>query len=94
MDYINCWCITEDMLRWHAEQYDNIVMGSIVLYALGIRASCTTFCLCKDPKYEYGKWFNLSWICDNGDEWMKTVSINAILDGLNQIKIVFRSRQS
>ena len=86
--YVNACCVDIDMVRYHAEKYDNTIFGSMILYALGIRAACTTFC--KSARYE-GRYV-LSWICDNGDEYHDIVSEEEIMAALEKVKIVFRTK--
>ena len=92
-NYVNCCCITEDMLKMHGEMYDNCFMGSIVLYALGINAACTTFCLCKSSMFDDGKHYNISWICDDETQYMHTIHVDQILAGLNKMKVVFKGAE-
>lgn len=82
-EYVFCRCITVDMIRQHADMYDNCFMGTIVLYSLGIRAACTTFCKQRDRE----GWYNLAWICDNGDEYVQSFYEGEILSALEKTTI-------
>lgn len=84
MNYVNGCCIDSDMIRMHAGFYDNFVFGTIILNALGISGTCTTFCESKS----YDDMYVLSWICDNGDEYIELYSEKEILDAVHKIKIV------
>lgn len=87
MNYVNGCCVNKDMIQVHADMFDNVIFGSMILYALGIRAACTTFC--KSSRYP-GQYV-LSWICDNGDEYVNVVTEEEILDAVHKIKIVFEA---
>lgn len=84
MNYVYGWWIDSDMIRVHAGFYDCCVFGTIILNALGISGRCTTFCESKS----YDDMYVLSWICDNGDEYIELYSEKEILDALRKIKIV------
>ena len=90
MTYVNGCCISKEMLLAHAKEYDECVMGNIVVHALGINGSCIRFCICKAKGFESGDWINIGWILDNGDSYVKTFHVNEILPRLNHIKIVIK----
>lgn len=85
--YVNACCVDVDMVRYHAEKYDNTIFGSMILYALGIRAACTTFC----KSARYAGLYVLSWILDNGEEYHDLFSEEEIMEALKRVKIVFKT---
>ena len=54
----------------------NAYVSGILIDALGINGSAHVFCKC-----EYGG-YNLSWVLDNGEEYVKTFSEEELLDAL------------
>lgn len=87
MKYINGCCISKEMIVSHAKEYDECVMGEIVLHALGINGACICFCMCKADGFDNGKYINIGWILDNGDSYINTYHIDEILPKLNHIRI-------
>lgn len=84
--YVNACCIDVDMVRYHAEKFDSEIFGSMILYALGIDGSCTTFC--KSARYE--GLYVLSWMCNDGYIYHDLFSEEEIMESLKKLKIVFK----
>lgn len=60
------------------DQYAEIesdVFGDIVLQAMGYNASCAMFCKCSKDNKSY----NISWVLENGEQYVKTFCIEEIL---------------
>ena len=77
--------IDSKTLDWATEEecpsVFNAYVADILVDALGINGSAHVFCKCKDGGY------NLSWVLDNGEEYVKTFSEEELLNVL-QDKIV------
>ena len=70
IEHIRAW-IKEEM-KVNIEKYAtdwNVDFGDILLTAMGYNANCILFCKCKNGGY------NLAWITENGDEFIKTFYI-------------------
>ncbi|MBS5080409.1 MAG: hypothetical protein KH031_09640 [Clostridiales bacterium] len=59
------------------------VFGNIILQAMGYNASCVMFCKCSKDDESY----NISWVLANGEQYVKTFSIEEILKALQGIKL-------
>ena len=88
MSYVNGWCINEDMINYHAENYDNILFGEMIVHAMGINASCLTFC----KSSRYPGHFVLAWTFDGSFDYTEIFTMQEILDALRKIKIVFEPK--
>lgn len=51
------------------------VVANMILKSLGINGTVHTFCKCKKDGY-----YNLSWVLENGEEYMNTYSEQELLD--------------
>ena len=79
--YVAEFYIDSKTLNWVTEEdcpsVFNAYVADILVDVLGINGSAHVFCKCKDGGY------NLSWVLDNGEEYVKTFSEEELLNALN-----------
>ena len=90
-NYVYGGCITREMVRQHAEDHDQCVMGTIVLVALGIRGECTGFCKNKNRDVGPG-YYNVFWTRDDYDCYLETFHEDEIMEALSKVKITAEKR--
>lgn len=66
----------------------NEYIADILIDALGINGSANVFCKCK-----YGG-YNLSWVLENGNEYVQTFSEEELLNALNNKVVEYTMKVS